>query len=379
MKYRGTDIDGVSIEPDRLEVRGKPIERMMGDFGFAEAAWFVITGTRPSADAAGALDAALAGGLAGIGPGHVAWRLAALAAGSGAGMARAVTAGLMGLKAPAGDAPALAALPGLPEGAAEGLSVTAAVPALVAAWRLNRPCGGGDVAHAPARAEAGFLPGLVAAAAVVAGSGPAGQRLLEDALVGWVGGFGYLPPSIMIPRIAIGTGVPVRHALAAGFGAAGPMHIGATEQATGMIAAAVAMAGGAPAERMAGIIAAVRAKGQRIGGFGHPLLRADPRPPRMRARVSELGLDDHPAVAIYDAACDHMMAEGGLAPNVDFATGMACVIAGLSDPAVAAGIAMAGRTVGMTAHVIERRSRPAFGVNSATARQYLETIPEGWL
>ena len=55
------------------------------------------------------------------------------------------------------------------------------------------------------------------------------------------------------------------------------------------------------------------------------------------------------------------------------------VMAGVTDPGVAGGLAMMGRTAGMLAHVIERRDRPPFGVTSKDARKYLDNVPKGWI
>ncbi|WP_430396644.1 citrate/2-methylcitrate synthase [Ferrovibrio sp.] len=376
MRYHGTDIDGVSLEPEKLEIRGTSLTDLIGGIDFIGSIPFTLTGERAGVEALAKLDAALAGWLGSIAAEHPAFRLAALAAESGAGMAQAVTAGLMGFDKAAAKQ-AFAGIDFLPADAAEGLAVTATIPALLAAWRRHKP--GTKLAKDWQPPQAGgFVDRALAAVADAPPPSPAARIFFDDALVTWIGGFGYVPPSIMIPRISIGTGVPVYHALAAGFGAAGPMHIGACEQATGMIMAALALPQGTPEQRIKGVIDAVLAKGMRIGGFGHPLFLEDPRPPRLRQRAAELGLA-HPALELFEAACAVMLAEHKLKPNVDFATGTAFAMAGIRDPGAAAGIAMMGRTIGMLAHIIERRARPPFGVTSATARKYLDMVPKGWL
>ncbi len=195
-----------------------------------------------------------------------------------------------------------------------------------------------------------------------------------------MGGFGPLPPSVMIPRIAIGTGVSIVQALAAGFAAAGPLHIGATMQAVALLDAALtgdddsAQAGA----RISAALDHMLASGQKIGGFGHPLLNEDPRPPSIRARAGLLGAA--PRVwAVYDAACARMRDKTGLAPMSISACGAAMIGAGVRDPAAAAGLAMMARGVGITAHVLERQQRPAFGVRRQTARDHLASFPTGWL
>ncbi|NIF75492.1 citrate/2-methylcitrate synthase, partial [Burkholderia sp. Ap-962] len=42
-------------------------------------------------------------------------------------------------------------------------------------------------------------------------------------------------------------------------------------------------------------------------------------------------------------------------------------------------LGLSARIAAMVAHAVERRQRPAFGVNSATARRLLAAVPVGWL
>lgn len=363
--YRGTDIDGVSIDPDRLEIRGRSITEVIGALSLCEAALFTLDVDR---GAAAALDAGLAQVVAACGPDHPGPRIAALAAGAGADLPRAVMAGLCAL----GEAEAATlreAVPSLPGGAVEGLSVCAAVPALIAAWGAarGRPAG--------RTREARFVTLARDLCAEGAACAPADLALFEDVLVGWIGGFGPLPPSVMIPRIAVGTGVSIQQAVTAAFAAAGPLHIGATMQAVAILNRALDAQAETPVGAM---LDRMLASGQKIGGFGHPLLNRDPRPPHLRARARGMG-SAHPVWELYDAACAHMAATTGLEPNVDFSCGAAMIAAGVRDPAAAAGLAMMARGIGITAHVLERRARPAFGIRRQMARDHLETFPEGWL
>ena len=57
------------------------------------------------------------------------------------------------------------------------------------------------------------------------------RKLLDIVLVAFHGGFGLLPPTTLVPRLVAGTGVSVPQALAAGYLASGPFHVGAVEQA----------------------------------------------------------------------------------------------------------------------------------------------------
>lgn len=367
-RYRGTDIDGVSIDPDRLEIRGRSITEMIGAMSFADAALLLLGDTQSPAVA---LDPALTQAMQAIGADHPATLIATTAAAAGADMPRAVMAGLCAIT-DADAAPLRDALPALPQDAECGLAVTAAVPALIAAWRAARGRTG------QTRHNGSFVARACGLCADTADVTAPDLALMEDVMVGWTGGFGPLPPSVLIPRAAIGTGVSIQQAVAAGFAAAGPLHIGATMQAVGILGAALSAAETPADQKIGGMLDHMLASGQKVGGFGHPLLNKDPRPPRIRARADELG-SQHPVWALYDTACAHMRTTSGLEPNVDFACGASMIAAGVHDPGAAAGLAMMARSVGITAHVLERKARPAFGVRRQTARDYLNSFPTGWL
>ncbi|MBN3801400.1 citrate/2-methylcitrate synthase, partial [Burkholderia sp. Ac-20392] len=53
------------------------------------------------------------------------------------------------------------------------------------------------------------------------------QAAMDMLLVAWHAGFGYITPTVLAPRVAIGTGVTLTQAIASGFLASGPSHVGA--------------------------------------------------------------------------------------------------------------------------------------------------------
>ncbi|MBH9738017.1 citrate/2-methylcitrate synthase, partial [Burkholderia cepacia] len=48
------------------------------------------------------------------------------------------------------------------------------------------------------------------------------QAAMDMLLVAWHAGFGYITPTVLAPRVAIGTGVTLTQAIASGFLASGP-------------------------------------------------------------------------------------------------------------------------------------------------------------
>ncbi len=123
------------------------------------------------------------------------------------------------------------------------------------------------------------------------------RKLFDLVLVAFHAGFGLLPPTTLVPRIVAGTGVGTAQAMAAGFLASGPYHVGAAELAMKMYAEiadeffasreAGAAATAGELEQFAYEAAKVRlARGETLGGFGHPLLRKDPRPIHTRRVIA---------------------------------------------------------------------------------------------
>lgn len=49
----------IDMEPGRIDLRGVPIQNLIGAFGFAEMIWFLVRGDRPTADQARLFEAAL--------------------------------------------------------------------------------------------------------------------------------------------------------------------------------------------------------------------------------------------------------------------------------------------------------------------------------
>ncbi len=63
---------------------------------------------------------------------------------------------------------------------------------------------------------------------------------------------------------------------------------------------------------------------------------------------------------------------GGFARPAAHSFAASAAISSTANPA-------ARRIAALAAHAVERRRRPAFGANSATARRMLAAVPVGWL
>src|SRR5438105_2724338 len=95
MRYWGTDIDGVSLEPEQLNVRGQSLNDIVSRYSYTGAIYHLLAGRDASSDQEQALDDYLTQSLLSLDPDHPVIRVAQLTAQSGAAVSRAMTAGLM--------------------------------------------------------------------------------------------------------------------------------------------------------------------------------------------------------------------------------------------------------------------------------------------
>lgn len=388
-RHRGTDIDGATLEPEALRVRDLDLNALIGATTFEGALahlWFdVAPGSAAHRTHEAAIGARLAAFAAALAPGSAAQSVAADLGAAGVAPVFAAASGLLrGLDdvtvRVAGLAPDDADLDTM-------LLCAAAAPFLLHAAIEGRPfaadtgAGGGRAMLDAAATQAQRMLVLTGATRHDA---PA-QAAMDMLLVAWHAGFGYITPTVLAPRVAIGTGVTLTQALASGFLASGPSHVGAALEAMHWLAAlarSVPGGTGAPpaaldAAGRAAIDAALDAK-RTLYGFGHPLFVADPRPPHMRGLFASRGFDGA-YLTLFDACCAQADARRALRPNIDFLTAATLLELGVAAPSWGVGVGLGARIAAMAAHAVERRRRPAFGVNSATARRLLAAVPVGWL
>ncbi|WP_323122568.1 citrate/2-methylcitrate synthase [Burkholderia alba] len=380
-RHRGTEIDGATLAPEGLWVRDRNLNDLIGTTSFEHALahlWF----DRHADDARtaairqrlGALGASFAHGSA----------AQDVAANLGAAGVEPVFAAAAGLLRGLDDAIVRAA--GEPLGDPDldaMLACAAAAPFLLRAAIDGRPFA---VSTGARRIDAGLSHAQ--RMLVLTGASrhdPLAERVMDALLVAWHAGFGYITPTVLAPRVAIGTGVTLTQAIAAGFMASGPSHVGAALEALDWLQSLAATL--APGERTpdalrrasAGAVDRIfDADGALLFGFGHPLFVADPRPPHLRALFAGWDLSG-PYLTLFDACCARAAERKHLNPNIDFLTATALLELGVTVPSWGVGVGLCSRIAAMAAHAVERRQRPAFGVTSATARKLLAAVPVGWL
>ncbi|MEC4769143.1 citrate/2-methylcitrate synthase [Burkholderia cenocepacia] len=387
-RHRGTDIDGATLDPEALRVRDLDLNALIGATTFEGALahlWFdVAPGHADHRTHEAEIAARLAAFADALAPGSVAQSVAADLGAAGVAPVFAAASGLLrGLDDVAGrvhgPAPDDADLDTM-------LLCAAAAPFLLHAAIEGRPFAAdrharGGTALDAAQTQAQRMLVLTGATRADA---PA-QAAMDMLLVAWHAGFGYITPTVLAPRVAIGTGVTLTQAIASGFLASGPSHVGAALEAMQWLAALARSIPGGPDAPAAALDAAGRAAidatldaKRTLYGFGHPLFVADPRPPHMRGRFAETGFDGA-YVTLFDACCAQADARRALRPNIDFLTAATLLELGVAAPSWGVGVGLGARIAAMAAHAVERRRRPAFGVNSATARRLLAAVPVGWL
>jgi len=169
---------------------------------------------------------------------------------------------------------------------------------------------------------------------------------------------GVTPPSALSARVATGTGASISQAVAAGVLSINASHGGAIEGCMKALQRGVELLeGGTDYAAAAGkLLAALKAEGKRMPGFGHRVHSNDPRTARLRELAKDAGVyGDH--IKLADAIEARFTAEKKTLPlNVDGAVGAVLCELGV-DPLIGNAFFILPRVAGMVAHFAEERTR----------------------
>jgi len=178
------------------------------------------------------------------------------------------------------------------------------------------------------------------------------KRMLNSLLVSFCGGWSIIPPVVFSARLAATTKAPMAQCLAAGFSASGPCHTSAIEEIMGIYR-------DVPIDGIEGFVEDALRRGKRIPGFGHPVLPKDPRPDMLMRRSEALGTS---ARGMEKARRISAILSGrkGIHPNIDGMAGAILHDLGFTDPAYGPAFFLMGRSLSMTAHIIEEYRNPPF-------------------
>jgi len=345
MRYYTTNIDQLSLEPERLEVRGKDIRRLIGKIGVVQMFGLVVDGTVLDGAQVVALDSLLIEARLSLGVNHPAFRAVILAKRAGVPPHRAIMAGLaIGFEDIVERFSSKGAeyrfSPELIEGAVY-FGVLARLLEIAVHGLETEPVSASTFLQA---ILAGLQPNSVCVSTK-------DLKALEAVLVSVQAGFGPFIPSSSLPRYAAVAKASTGLCLL-----------------TGLVGAEITLAFGC--EKIMDILSEVartpnfdidaRIMEQRrlnacLPGFGHLLFERDPRVVRLRDYFSEIGFAP-PALECFDRLCHAIKEHFGLNPFIDALS--AAVFADLSLPIESVStLLLCMRSSSMIAHAIEARQR----------------------
>jgi citrate synthase len=205
------------------------------------------------------------------------------------------------------------------------------------------------------------------------------KRIMEAVLVAFCAGFGFLTPSVMTPRISIGSGVSVGLSFIAACTTAGPWHLGTSQDVIIMFAEMMAQRNGRPVdEYVTDYVTSKLTDGKKLLGFGHPFFKKDPRVIRLLEIMQEEGYT-HDVLQLFDSVTRIVAEKKNIYPNLETGHGAIMTSLGITIPFLGPSIALIGRAGGVVAHIEERLTKPAFGVKNEVARNFFDKVPMGWL
>jgi citrate synthase len=201
------------------------------------------------------------------------------------------------------------------------------------------------------------------------------QRFFLDLLLVAIAEHGLMPTNVAARMTLAADPRSLQGAVAAGILGAGPVVLGTSEECARLLEEAQVRvaAGEAPGEVATAVAHAVRAAGDRLPGFGHPLHRpVDPRAERILELADARGVSG-PHVLLAQRLRDAAAEAWGKPLTMNVAMPIAAVLLDLGFPAVAAkAVPILARTAGLLAHLAEEQQRPLGFVMAARAEEAVE-------
>jgi citrate synthase len=201
------------------------------------------------------------------------------------------------------------------------------------------------------------------------------QRYFLDLLLIAIAEHGMMPTNVAARMTLAADPGSLQGAVAAGILGCGPVILGTSELCARLLEDARArVAGGeAPADVAAEMAAAVRAAGERLPGFGHPVHRPlDPRAERILELADARGVSG-PYVALARAFRDGAAQAWGRPLTMNVAMPIAAVMLDLGFPTAAVkAVPILARTAGLLAHLTEERQSPLGVLMAGAAEDAIE-------
>jgi citrate synthase len=187
------------------------------------------------------------------------------------------------------------------------------------------------------------------------------QRYFLDLLLVAIAEHGMMPTNVAARMTLAADPGSLQGAVAAGILGCGPVLLGTADLCARLLADAQQQvaAGREPAAVAGEIAAAVRAAGDRLPGFGHPVHRPlDPRAERILELADERGVSG-PHIALARALRFAAAEAWGKPLPMNVSMPIAAVMLDLGfPPAAAKAVPILARTAGLLAHLAEEQQRP---------------------
>ncbi len=376
-RYHGTDIDGPTLNPEELYVRNRNLNDLIGNFTFTGAIYHLLTGKDPTPFQEQLLDRYLASALSSLTEDDAVIEVIKTVVASGATYSQAIIAGLMVDKTKSFEQTIaefdLEAI-GLSRDSSIGLYYVGLIPSLmVIALEKNPWISDAKIVNLTGGKD--YIEAVFTLCTNRNFSNSTERKIFNDIMVSLHAGWGFLAPSVMLPRVATSTRVPIDQAIAAGFTGAGPSHVGACEKAMEFFTAIHKHCSGDIEAVAIEMVSERLAKKEKIHGFGHPMFKVDSRNPRLRSIISEIDLRSD-FVQIYDITAQFLNEKLGIYPNIDSISAAVFLSLGMRPP-YGTGLFLCSRTSAMVAHILEQKDKPPFGATSEEIRKWFGPFAVG--
>ena len=195
------------------------------------------------------------------------------------------------------------------------------------------------------------------------------QRFFLDLLLVSIAEHGLMPTNVAARMTLAADPGSLQGAVAAGILGAGPVVLGTSEECARLL-----VSQRDPAE----IARELRAAGERVPGFGHPIHRPlDPRAERILELADERGVSGR-HVARANELREAVAAEWGKPLPMNVSMPIAAVLLDLGFPAgIVKAIPILARTAGLLAHLAEERESPLGFYLAGKAEEAVEYEPPG--
>jgi citrate synthase len=201
------------------------------------------------------------------------------------------------------------------------------------------------------------------------------QRFFLDLLLVAIAEHGMMPTNVAARMTLAADPGSLQGAVAAGILGCGPVILGTSELCARLLEGAQAnVAAGETPERVGAETAArIRAAGDKLPGFGHPVHRPlDPRAERILELADERGVSG-PHVALARTLRDGAAEAWGRPLTMNVAMPIAAVMLDLGFPSAAVkAVPILARTAGLLAHLAEEQQQPIGFLMAAHAEEAIE-------